>query len=510
MKNPSTISSGESDERVERINAVADWLDSSVNMQGGGPEDPPEPASEFDYHLSHAAAELRMVAAALATPPAAPAATEAPSALVLHPNTADLVKRFAQALAEKLAAAELKYGYSDGWRSPDWMGECRAKLLEHVAKGDPRDVAAYCAFLWHHNASTATPFGASASLPDDHDVLEYCDTHPGSTFASAVFALATPAPAVGASPEPVKRDEAEHAAWRTDYAKGAAQMLRRWPTPPADAVTDGTSDVRENALARGIRALMRRLASLLDEDQFKDCEDIVRQAGVTPAAPEVDPTAIYSNLGRVAFEAMNPGKVFTYLPAHEMQRWEAAAEAVRMAAPVYAWEATTIGYKRFVTDDWYRKSSDAVKRWYKPFRCSSCAAVPASVQPAAGALPPVRWWSGVVGSPEKLANLLDEYSEKKESPRRDERVMRAAAKWIREVVASVQPVLASLSDAIDGPRYRWLRANREAQAEDGTLLDVYDEDGTMLSHESLDRAIDAALASSTPTSPGAATPKESA
>lgn len=73
-------------------------------------------------------------------------------------------------------------------------------------------------------------------------------------------------------------------------------------------------------------------------------------------------------------------------------------------------------------------------------------AAPASVQPAAGALPPVRWWSGVVGSPEKLANLLDGYSEKKESPRRDERVMRAAAKWIREVVASVQPVLASLSD----------------------------------------------------------------
>lgn len=80
------------------------------------------------------------------------------------------------------------------------------------------------------------------------------------------------------------------------------------------------------------------------------------------------------------------------------------------------------------------------------YRHKPDAAVGASVQPAAGALPPVRWWSGVVGSPEKLANLLDGYSEKKESPRRDERVMRAAAKWIREVVASVQPVLASLSD----------------------------------------------------------------
>jgi hypothetical protein len=73
----------------------------------------------------------------------------------LHANTADLVDRFAVALKEKLSAAEAKYGYSDGWMRRDWMDECRAKLVEHVAKGDPRDVAAYCAFLWHHGESTA-------------------------------------------------------------------------------------------------------------------------------------------------------------------------------------------------------------------------------------------------------------------------------------------------------------------------------------------------------------------
>lgn len=72
----------------------------------------------------------------------------------LHPATINLVVRFARALSKKLAAAETKYGYSDGWLSPDWMDECRAKLMEHIAKGDPRDVAAYCAFLWHHGAST--------------------------------------------------------------------------------------------------------------------------------------------------------------------------------------------------------------------------------------------------------------------------------------------------------------------------------------------------------------------
>ena len=73
----------------------------------------------------------------------------------LHPRTADLVARFAAALADKLAEAERKYGYTDGWADAAWIDECRAQLVHHVAKGDPRDVAAYCAFLWHHGQSTA-------------------------------------------------------------------------------------------------------------------------------------------------------------------------------------------------------------------------------------------------------------------------------------------------------------------------------------------------------------------
>ena len=73
----------------------------------------------------------------------------------LHPDTQSLVLRFATAMAHKLHAAEIKYGYSDGWGSTDWMDECRKRLREHLNKGDPRDVANYCAFLWHHNESTA-------------------------------------------------------------------------------------------------------------------------------------------------------------------------------------------------------------------------------------------------------------------------------------------------------------------------------------------------------------------
>lgn len=75
----------------------------------------------------------------------------------LHFSTRLLVLKFAEALAEKLAAAEKKYGYSHGWMDDDWEYECRKKLREHLDKGDPRDVANYCAFMWHHGWSTKAP-----------------------------------------------------------------------------------------------------------------------------------------------------------------------------------------------------------------------------------------------------------------------------------------------------------------------------------------------------------------
>lgn len=108
----------------------------------------------------------------------------------LHPDTQDLVTRFATALAVKLHAAELKHGYSDGWKDPNWMDECRQKLIEHLAKGDPRDVAAYCAFLWHHCQSTspAVPDGYAVVpkrmelLPEDIAVIMYhCGGDPDAT-----------------------------------------------------------------------------------------------------------------------------------------------------------------------------------------------------------------------------------------------------------------------------------------------------------------------------------------
>lgn len=62
---------------------------------------------------------------------------------------------FAEALAKKLRQAEIKYGYSNGWTYPDWEDKCRKELMDHLAKGDPRDVAIYAMFMWHHGWSTS-------------------------------------------------------------------------------------------------------------------------------------------------------------------------------------------------------------------------------------------------------------------------------------------------------------------------------------------------------------------
>ncbi len=77
----------------------------------------------------------------------------------LQAGAADLRARFAAALAEKMHHAQKKLqddGYEgDEWEGVDWSRECSQQLLDHIAKGDPRDVAIYCAFIWHHGWRTS-------------------------------------------------------------------------------------------------------------------------------------------------------------------------------------------------------------------------------------------------------------------------------------------------------------------------------------------------------------------
>jgi hypothetical protein len=72
----------------------------------------------------------------------------------LHPWTQELVSGFMGAFAEKLYASEAKRGGATIWADAGWMDQCREELVRHVFKGDVRDIAAYCAFLWHHKESS--------------------------------------------------------------------------------------------------------------------------------------------------------------------------------------------------------------------------------------------------------------------------------------------------------------------------------------------------------------------
>lgn len=77
----------------------------------------------------------------------------------LHPDTQNLVADFCTALAEKLYKAQLKYGYDADWKQDGWHTQCLAHFHQHIAKGDPRDVAAYCAFMWYHGWKTESVSG---------------------------------------------------------------------------------------------------------------------------------------------------------------------------------------------------------------------------------------------------------------------------------------------------------------------------------------------------------------
>lgn len=65
----------------------------------------------------------------------------------LDPVTKDAAERFGIALQEKLFKAQKDYNYRHEWQEDDLDG-LRRGFLEHLAKGDPLDVAAYALFFW--------------------------------------------------------------------------------------------------------------------------------------------------------------------------------------------------------------------------------------------------------------------------------------------------------------------------------------------------------------------------
>lgn len=112
----------------------------------------------------------------------------------LDPNTKKLVVDFCAALAEKLYNAEVKYGRQTDWMKDDWYATCRQSLWEHIAKGDPRDVAAYCAFMWYHgwvttdydrNVQNACRAAMLAAAPQEVINYEKSSAQPFAYYANS-------------------------------------------------------------------------------------------------------------------------------------------------------------------------------------------------------------------------------------------------------------------------------------------------------------------------------------
>ena len=50
------------------------------------------------------------------------------------------------------------------------------------------------------------------------------------------------------------------------------------------------------------------------------------------------------------------------------------AELSSLQGKPIAWESTTPVYVKFITDEHYQRLRPGYKKWYKPYRCSQCAA----------------------------------------------------------------------------------------------------------------------------------------
>ena len=120
-------------------------------------------------------------------------------------STQYLIVDTAQALGNKLLAAQNKRKADPvGWMRNDWEDDCRAGLMHHIQKGDPRDVMAYAAFMHYHGWSTAKPepeitpeltAKTVASLEDDNDPI----TVPRGLLGAALGAISHPQHAASAT-----------------------------------------------------------------------------------------------------------------------------------------------------------------------------------------------------------------------------------------------------------------------------------------------------------------------
>ncbi|WP_343482994.1 ead/Ea22-like family protein [Enterobacter cloacae] len=71
--------------------------------------------------------------------------------------------------------------------------------------------------------------------------------------------------------------------------------------------------------------------------------------------------------------AADPSTVLALLDELEAKDQRVAELSALQGKPI-AWESTTPVYVKFITDERYQRLRPGYQKWYKPYRCSQCAA----------------------------------------------------------------------------------------------------------------------------------------
>lgn len=138
--------------------------------------------------------------------------------------------------------------------------------------------------------------------------------------------------------EPPPRDTSDYGAYRAMLAAAPSSALRH------------AEPVAVKALEwKVVEAYMEELAK--DEAEFFTTRNNMENLWMTGIGVALDQSELVWDAAK--------------------QEW-ASADTAMYSAPVIAWESTTTGYIKYVTDERYQKFSDEVKRWYKPYRCTRC------------------------------------------------------------------------------------------------------------------------------------------
>lgn len=263
------------------------------------------------------------------------ALTRASAATVAEPAHSDdaAVDRFAAAMKAKLAQAREKG--RGGWQQCDPV-ELSLMLREHVEKGDPRDVANFCMFLWNLGkpiSDAALPYGKRAAQQqaepgaDEQAAFEAWQSaelpsHQRSSYTAADVEF--------------NCYEAALAAW-LERAKRANSRENSAPLHLGACITDGKLYV--TAMQSGPSHTTTVVATAeLDMDALSkgDCHTVMIAAQSGQRAGVAEGWRFYSaDFSITAHQPSQPGYVMLIRDEIGYKKWHSMDEAAKEEIPLF-------------------------------------------------------------------------------------------------------------------------------------------------------------------------------